>query len=136
LPQVEIFDKLGNKEAGWLAYAKSFRGGVRLAVGDVDGDGVKEIITSPGSGSPQIRVFSQAGKVKGQFFAFESSTRGGASVAAANIDNTPGAEIIVGAGAGREAEVRIFSKYGADFSQDSMFTVFEPGFKGGVNVGI
>jgi len=136
LPQVEIFDKLGNKEATWLAYNKSFRGGVRLAVGDVDGDGIKEIITAPGSGGPQIRVFSQTGKVKGQFFAFENSFRGGASVAVGNIDNTPGEEIIVGSGALREAEVRVFRKFGADWSQDSVFTVFEPGFKGGVNVGI
>lgn len=136
LPQVEIFDKLGNKEVGWLAYAKTFRGGVRLAVGDVDGDGIKEIITSPASGKGQIRVFSQAGRVKGQFFAFESSGRGGASVAAANIDSTPGEEIIVGAGVGREAEVRVFRKFGADFSQDSMFTVFEKNYKEGVNVSI
>ena len=45
-------------------------------------------------------------------------------------------EVVVGSGPGRPAEVRIFGKFGAGFSQDSMFEVFEQGYEGGVHVGI
>src|SRR5205085_2110700 len=49
----------------FLAYDDSFGGGVRVAVGDVDGDGIDEIITAPGPSlglrPPAIKVFSLAG---------------------------------------------------------------------------
>lgn len=136
LPMVRIFDTLGKKEAEWLAFAKSFRGGVSVAVGDIDADGVKEVVVAPQSGGPQVRIFSPVGKALGQFFAFENSFRGGATVAVANMDADKSDEIIVGPGRGRAAEVRVFSKYGADFVQDKMFNVFEKNFKGGINLGI
>lgn len=136
LPMVRIFDTLGKKEAEWLAFAKTFRGGVGLAVGDIDANGVKEVITAPLAGGPQIRVFSPVGKILGQFFAFENSFRGGATVAVGNMDADKSDEIIVGAGKGRAAEIRVFSKYGTDFVQDKMFNVFEKNFKGGINLGI
>ena len=136
LPEVQIFDRLGNKASSFLAYPKSFRGGVRLAAGDVDNDGQVEIVVSPIQGGPQIRIFTPDGILKGQFFAFEKTGRTGALAAVGNVDDDPAAEIIVGAGVGQEADVRVFSKFGADWSQDSVFAVFEPGFKGGVNVGL
>jgi len=107
-----------------------------VAAGDIDADGVKEVIVAPQGGGPQIRIFSPAGKVLGQFFAFEKDFRGGATVAVANMDNDKSDEIIVGPGQGRTAEVRIFSKYGTDFIQDKVFNVFEKGFRGGINLGI
>ncbi len=137
LPMVRIFDRLGNSQAAWLAFAEGFRGGVNVAAGDTDADGEAEVITAPGAGGgPQVRIFSPAGKLKGQFFAFEKEFRGGAAVAAGNADADRAEEIIVGAGAGRAAAVSVFSKYGADFVQDGVFPVFEKGYKGGVNVGI
>ncbi|MEK7203248.1 MAG: putative glycoside hydrolase, partial [Patescibacteria group bacterium] len=45
---VKIFSKDGKLlNPGWFAYDKNFRGGVSIAVADLDNDGTKEIITVP-----------------------------------------------------------------------------------------
>ncbi|MDZ4221868.1 MAG: S8 family serine peptidase, partial [Patescibacteria group bacterium] len=137
LPLVQIFDTMGVREASWLAYPSFFRGGVNVAAGDVDGDGKLEVVTAAGvGGGPQIRVFSASGEVENQFFAFESSFRGGAYLAVGNVDDDLPAEIVVGSGPGRAAEVRVFGKFGTDFSQDTVFRAFEHDYQGGVHVGI
>jgi FG-GAP repeat len=42
----------------FYAYDPPFPGGVRVATGDIDGDGIAEIITGSGpSGSPHVRIF-------------------------------------------------------------------------------
>ena len=137
LPLVQIFDKLGNREAQWLAYPEFFRGGVNVAVGDIDSDGFLEIVTAAGDGGgPQVRIFSHNGAVENQFFAFEKEFRGGANIAVGNIDDDSDIEIIAGSGQGREAEVRVFRMYGNKFLGEGVFSVFEDDYINGVYVGI
>src|SRR5262249_24073945 len=58
-PVVRLFDAAtGATVAEFLAYDARFRGGVRVAVGDVTGDGVADIVTAPGpSGGPDVRIW-------------------------------------------------------------------------------
>jgi hypothetical protein len=50
-PLVNVIDAVsGQLLTSFFAYSKSFRGGVRVAVADLDGDGNAEIITAPGPG--------------------------------------------------------------------------------------
>src|SRR5206468_10608676 len=59
-PTVRVLDyTAGLERFRFNAYEDTFTGGVRTAVGDVNGDGVDDIITGIGvGGGPRIRVFS------------------------------------------------------------------------------
>jgi len=66
-----------------LAYTPNFLGGVRMAVADVDGDGIGDIITSPGvTGGPDVRVFDRATlAVLDEFMAYDPTLTNGVFVA-------------------------------------------------------
>lgn len=67
-PIVKVFSQKGVLKSSFLAYDKKFRGGVSVAVGDVDSDGKNEIITGPISGGgPHVRIFDYQGRVLGGF---------------------------------------------------------------------
>jgi len=81
-PRVKIFNGAGILQNSFLAYQKNFRGGVYVAIGDVDGNDQNEIITGAGAGGgPQVRVFNGFGQLKFQFFAYDKNFRGGVKVA-------------------------------------------------------
>ncbi len=136
-PQVRIFSWDGEVQGQFFAYDKNFRGGVHVAIADLDGgiSGNKsEIITAPGqSGGPHIRFFDNRGKVIGQFFAYDSKFRGGVNLAAGDIDNDGLAEIITGAGETGGPHVRIFK---INSQLVNSFYAFEIDFTGGVNVAV
>ncbi|HEY8504067.1 MAG TPA: FG-GAP-like repeat-containing protein [Gemmataceae bacterium] len=115
-----------------LAYAPGFRGGVRVAVADVTGDGVPDLITAPGPGmSALVKVFDGAtGAEVRQFTAFEATFRGGAFVTAADLDGDGHAELIVTPDRGGGPRVRVFD--GATGSVRADFLGIEdPNFRGG-----
>src|SRR5579871_2441655 len=50
-PRVRVFrDLKGQPAFDIFAYDENFRGGVRLAVADINGDGVPDVVTVPGKG--------------------------------------------------------------------------------------
>lgn len=95
-PHIRIFSKHGNLiNPGFFAYSENFRGGVNVATGDLDNDGIEEIISGAGkTGGPHVRVYTNDGDLLAQFFAFDSTSRTGVEVAAADIDNDGRDEII------------------------------------------
>lgn len=111
---VRTFSKEGKQLIAWTAYTPTFAGGARVAIGDLDGDGLREIVTGAGpGGGPHIRLFKTDGKVwGGSFFAFGENDRGGVSVAVGDVDGDKKAEIIVGSGEGAVPRVRIFDHRG------------------------
>lgn len=138
-PQVRIRDaSSGALKLKFFPYPAGFTASVRIAVGDVDGDGASDFITAPGAGSPPIiRVFHgltglRLPGTQGQFQAFPQGIGAGAFIAAADFDADGKAEIVVGAGKGNR--VRVFS--GADRSILADFTAYDAGFTGGVRVAV
>ena len=123
-----------NHGDSFVAYGAAFRGGVRVAVADVNDDGVSDIITAPGpGGGPDIRVFDGVtGAVIREFLAYDSSFTGGVFVAATCLDGDHKADIITGAGAGGGPHVKAFS--GATGDVFSSFMAYDQSFRGGVSV--
>ena len=136
-PHVRIFDIKGNLKGQFFAYSQNFRGGVNVAVGDIDGDGISEIVTGAGvGGGPHVRIFDNQANLKGQFFAYEGNFYGGIKVAVANIygqDTKTKKEIIISPGAGRLPEIKIFDSFGKERKK---IMAYSDKFKGGVNLSI
>lgn len=94
-PHVRVFNKDRAVMAQFFAYDQRFRGGVYVAMGDVDGDKAQEIVTGPGfGGGPHVRVWNARAEVKAQFFAFDSKKRGGARVSVGDTDGDGRYEIL------------------------------------------
>ncbi len=107
---VVITDLKGKAIRSWLAYRKEFTGGASVAIGDLDGDGKREIFTGPGrGGGPHVRSFRTDGSPwAGGFFAFDQRQTGGASVAVGDVNGDGRDELVVGSGPGSVPTVRVY----------------------------
>lgn len=131
-PQVRIFTPSGQLKGDFFAYDKQARGGVSVALGDVDGDGQDEIVTGPGTGlEPLVKIFSLQGKLKNSFFAYDKKFRGGVSVALGDVDGDGDLEIITGPGQGGGPQVKVFTAAGV---AKKSFFAFDASFHGGIKV--
>ncbi len=114
-PHVRVFDgRTGQQLPGligsFFAYKTQMNAGVRVASGDVDGDGRADLVTGMGPGyaadghrngfrlmnQPEVRVFSGGdGRMLRSFLPFEAGYRGGVHLAVGRYEDDLRAEIIV-----------------------------------------
>ena len=89
VPRVKVYKT--NKEktilGSFLAYNDGYKGGVQVTAGDIDKDGVDEIITAPNSdGGPHLRVFEGHGHALPQnAIVYEDDFKGGVRIAAGKL---------------------------------------------------
>lgn len=113
-PRVRVIDaETGVQKLSFLAF--DAKGGVRVAVGDVNGDAIPDIITSAGpGGGPEVRVYNGATGARftepiGDFFAFQgNNTTVYVAVADFNMDGL--ADIVTSSDSG-DPIVKVFDSY-------------------------
>jgi hypothetical protein len=133
-PHVKVFETDNTNTAGFFAYNSTFRGGVDVATGDVDGDGTDEIITGAGpGGGPHVKIFQPDGTPVGGFFAYDSKGRTGIKVTAGDVDGDGTDEIITAPMSGTPL-VKVFSMSGSNVTLVKSFYAYKAAFPGGVDV--
>ncbi|MCI0357184.1 MAG: FG-GAP-like repeat-containing protein, partial [Planctomycetaceae bacterium] len=164
-PWVRIFDQAGNLLNQFLAYSGTFKGGVDVAVGDVNGDGKLDIATSMLSGGSQVKTFKNviplaaavlpktSFSAYSSFYPFGSSFKGGAVVELANLGKavTVGgvkkldskqfdsrSEVVVANGSGLRSTVKAYSYFGTSTTATLVrtFLPFNSTFKGGLSLDV
>ena len=126
-----------------------FRGGATVALADVTGDGVADIVTAAGGGGgPRVTVWDGTKLGSGaapvaDFFAFEEGQRGGVNVAAGTVGADGRVSLVFGAGAGGGPRVRVadaFSVVGVaslDAAKPTAdFFAGDPEARSGADVGV
>jgi hypothetical protein len=118
----------------FFAYDPAFRGGVYVAVGNVNGDSTPDIVTGAGEGGgPHVKVFDGlTGVAIDSFFAYDVAFRGGVTVAAGDVNSDARADIITGAGPGGGPHVKVIN--GATGALLRQFMAFDSTLRGGVFV--
>lgn len=138
---VEIYDVYGYKdEIDFSPYHSDYKGGVDVASGDVDGDGVDEIImvntsiTEEDRDVSRVKVYkfdSEKTLIK-EFVAFGKAVAGG-RVSVGDVNGDGKQEIIVSANRHGGPVVRAFDINGKPIYKN-VFFAFHPDYRGGIDV--
>jgi hypothetical protein len=158
-PQVKIYDAhTGQLKFQFFAFDPTFKGGVRAAVGDVNGDGVRDVVVASGPGGPPLVKVIDGTKLNqtqangeiadtallASFDAYDPSFLGGVNVAVGKVDADNDQDVITGAGAGGGPHVKVIDgdkltqiQANGEIANSALlagFYAYAPEFAGGVNV--
>jgi len=145
LPQVRVYNGATLSTtpslliAPILAFPRSYHGGVRVAAGDLNGDGRAEIIAASGAGMvATVHIYSGASRqLVSSFKPFRNSTQNGLFVAAGDVNGDGVRDVIVSADRGWLPWVSVFdgaSAFSGHAAQLARFLAFPKATRTGVRV--
>jgi hypothetical protein len=112
-PHVRVFRPDGTPIGGFMAFPTAFTGGVRVATGDLNGDGQSEIITGAGpGGGPAVGIFRADGTQVGGFMAYDTGFHGGVYVGTVRAPDNKSDWIVTGAGEGGGPHIKVWDGAG------------------------
>jgi len=149
IPGIEGMEIVGLRLPATATYGAGFRDGVQVAVGDVVGDAMNDIVVSPSRGAAIVKVFETRAEVGSPFAAITRTAArtfnafadyrrfiGGATVAVGRFDDSGKQRVVVGSGSGMAALVRVFdvrTSAAASVPRQTITDIF-PRSLGGVQV--
>ena len=159
--RVTVYDASTRKfVTEFFAFGPTFPGGVKVAVGDVNGDGTADVIVGAGlGGAPHVKVIDGTklgtlppdGSIPdtaliASFFAFDPTVRGGVFVAAGDVNGDGRSDVIVSPGIGGGPHVKVIdgtdlgpAGFGVDgqplaSSLLGSFFAYDPNLRNGLSV--
>ena len=140
---VQVVNGATNQAVQNIQPFEDFKGGVFVAVGDVTGDGVADIVVTPDlSGGPRVSVFRGGDfrRVANFFGINDPNFRGGARAGVGDMNNDGFDEVVVSAGFGGGPRISVYD--GAALAQGRQvnpvgdFFLFEPELRNGAYVAV
>ncbi len=111
----------GSMVTEFAPYGSNYTGPVTVAVGDVNGDGIPDLVTGAGAGNPDVRVFdgraleggtfspsNPGASLLAQWFAYGLNFNVGVNVAVGDVEKDGFADVVTGASQGNP-HVKVYS---------------------------
>jgi hypothetical protein len=126
--------------ANFFPFGPFWSGSISVALGDLNGDGVEDLVVGAGGGGgPRVIAFNLQNNAKmADFFAYSSDFRGGVNVAVGDYDGDGKGDIITGTGDSGGPQVEVFSGASLGTSNPptliTSFFAYSSDFRNGVHV--
>jgi hypothetical protein len=141
-PEVQVYDGAnGALLTDFIMPAPGYTGGLFVAAGDVNGDGINDVVISQGAGSPIVFVYNGATFLTthsqlGNFMGLPS-TYHGCEVAVGDLNNDGFADIVCSAASSSGTDAPLVQVLnGNGFGLVRSFNAFSTSFTGGVSVAV
>lgn len=126
-PHVRVFNSEGDLITHFFPFDSSARFGVKIALTDLNNDGLPELLTWPrGAGAPHIRAYSyntdsQTFELLVQTFAYSTAFRGVMNITVADVTGDGNQDIVVSPAENAVSHVRVFTYEDGELNLVSQF---------------